>query len=172
MFPRWKAACYSCKRFRGHWKLSQELAVFLLCCEYCLRPGEGPHHCSLEKAQWCGRDNSKNSLVEPQALSPSSFVTLSKFLNVSSLIRPVGVMMPNYVWECWLGPSCQLKELRSRLGLVWKSRMCSTFSHHKEEMYRTVLNKNPEKRDFPGVPVAKTLYSQCRGCGFSPWSGN
>ena len=27
-------------------------------------------------------------------------------------------------------------------------------------------------RDFPGGPVAKTLYSQCRGSGFDPWSGN
>ena len=27
-------------------------------------------------------------------------------------------------------------------------------------------------REFPGGPVAKTLYSQCRGPGFNPWSGN
>ena len=27
-------------------------------------------------------------------------------------------------------------------------------------------------RDFPGGPVVKTLYSQCRGPGFNPWSGN
>ena len=26
--------------------------------------------------------------------------------------------------------------------------------------------------DFPSVPVAKTLHSQCRGPGFDPWSGN
>ena len=24
--------------------------------------------------------------------------------------------------------------------------------------------------DFPGGPVAKTTYSQCRGPGFNPWS--
>ena len=24
-------------------------------------------------------------------------------------------------------------------------------------------------RDFPCGPVAKTLYSQCRGLGFNPW---
>ena len=27
-------------------------------------------------------------------------------------------------------------------------------------------------RDFPGSPVATTLYSECRGPGFNPWSGN
>ena len=27
-------------------------------------------------------------------------------------------------------------------------------------------------QDFPGDPVAKTLYSQCRGPRFNPWSGN
>ena len=27
-------------------------------------------------------------------------------------------------------------------------------------------------RDFPGGPVAKTPYSQCRGPEFDPWSGN
>ena len=27
-------------------------------------------------------------------------------------------------------------------------------------------------RDFPGHPVAKTLHSQGRGLGFTPWSGN
>ena len=83
--------------------------------------------------------------------------------------------MPNMCENAGLDPHVSFyKELRNRLGLVWKSRMCSTFSHHKGEMYRTVLNKNPEKRDFPGVPVAKTPYSQCRvvGRGFSPWSGN
>ena len=26
--------------------------------------------------------------------------------------------------------------------------------------------------DFPGGPVVKTVYSQCRGTGFYPWSGN
>ena len=26
--------------------------------------------------------------------------------------------------------------------------------------------------DFPGVPVAKILCSQCRGPRFDPWSGN
>ena len=26
--------------------------------------------------------------------------------------------------------------------------------------------------DFPGGPVAKTLWSQCRGPGLHPWSGN
>ena len=26
--------------------------------------------------------------------------------------------------------------------------------------------------DFPGDPVAKTLSSQCKGPGFSPWSRN
>ena len=26
--------------------------------------------------------------------------------------------------------------------------------------------------DFPAGPVAKTLYSQCRGSEFNPWSGN
>ena len=25
-------------------------------------------------------------------------------------------------------------------------------------------------KDFPGGPVAKTLYPQCRGLGFDPWS--
>ena len=25
--------------------------------------------------------------------------------------------------------------------------------------------------DFPGGPVAKTLYSQCKRSGFDPWSG-
>ena len=28
------------------------------------------------------------------------------------------------------------------------------------------------RRDFPGGPVARTPYSQCRGSGFNPWSGN
>ena len=32
-------------------------------------------------------------------------------------------------------------------------------------------NKNVS-RDFPGGPVAGTPYSQCRGHGFNPWSGN
>ena len=27
-------------------------------------------------------------------------------------------------------------------------------------------------RDFPGGPVVKTPYSQCKGSGFDPWSGN
>ena len=27
-------------------------------------------------------------------------------------------------------------------------------------------------RDFPGGPVVKTPYSQCRGSGFNPWSVN
>ena len=27
-------------------------------------------------------------------------------------------------------------------------------------------------RDFPGGPVVKASYSQCRGSGFHPWSGN
>ena len=26
--------------------------------------------------------------------------------------------------------------------------------------------------DFPGVPVIKTIYFECRGCGFDPWLGN
>ena len=29
-----------------------------------------------------------------------------------------------------------------------------------------------KKWDFPGGPLAKTPYSQCRGPGFNPWSGN
>ena len=33
-------------------------------------------------------------------------------------------------------------------------------------------NKETQNRDLPGGPVAKTLHSQCRGPGFSPWSGN
>ena len=30
----------------------------------------------------------------------------------------------------------------------------------------------PERRDFPGGPVAETLCPQCRQPGFHPWSGN
>ena len=33
-------------------------------------------------------------------------------------------------------------------------------------------SKGRKKTDFPGGPVAKTPYSQCRGPGFNPWSGN
>ena len=32
--------------------------------------------------------------------------------------------------------------------------------------------KNGFPGDFLGGPVAKTLYSQYRGPGFNPWSGN
>lgn len=34
------------------------------------------------------------------------------------------------------------------------------------------LKRKQERRDFPGVPEAKTLQSQSRGSGFEPWSGN
>ena len=26
--------------------------------------------------------------------------------------------------------------------------------------------------NFPGCPATKTLFPQCRGLGFNPWSGN
>ena len=32
--------------------------------------------------------------------------------------------------------------------------------------------KNRKERDFPGGPVVKTPCFQCRGCRFSPCSGN
>ena len=35
-----------------------------------------------------------------------------------------------------------------------------------------VKDLEKEKRDFAGGPVAKIPYSQCRGPGFDPWSGN
>ena len=35
-----------------------------------------------------------------------------------------------------------------------------------------LLYKNSCTWDFPGGPVVKTPYSQCRGPGFDPWSGN
>ena len=36
----------------------------------------------------------------------------------------------------------------------------------------TIRNPKHAPWDFPGDPVAKTLYSQCRGLRFGPWSGN
>ena len=33
-------------------------------------------------------------------------------------------------------------------------------------------NKNSKWGDFPGGPVVKTPYFQCRGRGFDPWLGN
>ena len=32
--------------------------------------------------------------------------------------------------------------------------------------------KNENERNFPGGPVVKTSYFQCRGCRFNPWLGN
>ena len=39
----------------------------------------------------------------------------------------------------------------------------------KEESGKAGLKLNIQ--DFPRVPVAKTLWSQCRGPGFDPWTG-
>ena len=35
-----------------------------------------------------------------------------------------------------------------------------------------VNSENVMSKRIPGVPVAKTLSSQCRRPGFDPWSGN
>ena len=39
----------------------------------------------------------------------------------------------------------------------------------KEESEKADLKLNIQ--DFPRGPVAKTLWSQCRGPGFDPWTG-
>ena len=39
----------------------------------------------------------------------------------------------------------------------------------KEESEKAGLKLNIQ--DFPRGPVAKTLWSQCRGPGFDPWTG-
>ena len=33
------------------------------------------------------------------------------------------------------------------------------------------MKKKKKQGDFPGGPVAKIPWSQCRGLGFNPWSG-
>ena len=35
-----------------------------------------------------------------------------------------------------------------------------------------IAGSNTSFRDFPGGPVVKTLYFQCKGRGFDPWLGN
>ena len=42
----------------------------------------------------------------------------------------------------------------------------------KTSMNKIRLNIFILKGDFPGGPVAKIPYSQCRGPVFNPWSGN
>ena len=48
-----------------------------------------------------------------------------------------------------------------------------THTHtHKSRGIRKRWHENKADGDFPGIPVAKTPCSQCRGPGFDPWPGN
>ena len=38
--------------------------------------------------------------------------------------------------------------------------------------YQNLMQLKLDFWDFSGGPVTKTLYFQCRGCGFYPWLGN
>ena len=46
--------------------------------------------------------------------------------------------------------------------------------HNIVKLLSSNLKKKEKKAllvDFPGGPVAETLYSQCKRSGFDPWSG-
>ena len=45
------------------------------------------------------------------------------------------------------------------------------FQHPQKRAEPNRKNKDSFSQDFPGGPVAKTLYSQCRGLGFHLWTG-
>ena len=50
-------------------------------------------------------------------------------------------------------------------------------SHHGDQLQRRWPRgwpalKDLDSRDFPGGPVVRALWAQCRRRGFDPWSGN
>ena len=70
----------------------------------------------------------------------------------------------------------RVSRIAGRRFNLWATREAQRWSSEKE------LEDKPgkygglahlrENEDFPGGLVAKTLYSQCSGPGFDPWSGN
>ena len=54
----------------------------------------------------------------------------------------------------------------SKTSNQWVNLSIPAVTHIKNEIQEAV------HRAFPGGPLAKTPYCQCRGPGFNPWSGN
>ena len=80
--------------------------------------------------------------------------------------RRRGVWSPSSnLWTCHLGQETDSKIICSPLDLngeLFASNHPNAADDSKKRL----------SRDFHGSPVVRTLFSQCRGHGFDPWSGN
>ena len=82
-------------------------------------------------------------------------------------------------WDGWMA-SLDSKDMRlSKLFEMVKDRKAWYAAVHGVAKRQTWLSNwttmtqvKSETRDFPGGPVVKTLFSQCRGHGLDAWSGN
>ena len=78
------------------------------------------------------------------------------------------------IWKSWL-----YNLSTSHLSLLFKAKTSKGLSGslslpppHLEKYVKKLLHLKTQSRNFLSGSVAKTLYSQCRGPEFHPWSGN
>ena len=81
------------------------------------------------------------------------------------------ISVQNYTVANSLQSSESTGDLTLILFLLWKFH--SNFQTKERQEIDVILTKKSKRfLDFPGVSVVKTPHSQCRRCGFNPWSRN